>query len=66
MVAGMSMTKDNFVRGVNLISKYTGESPAVGNDILWFGSYDDVPDDVRIELESLGWFISEDSWACYL
>ena len=66
------MKNSNFVKGVNIIAKYIPESEKDSygvhseHDQLWFGADEWVTDENdRIELDSLGWFIDEDSWSAW-
>lgn len=66
------MKNSNFVKGVNIIAKYIpeDEKDSYGvhseHDQLWFGADEWVTDENdRIELDSLGWFIDEDSWSAW-
>ena len=66
------MVNSSFLEGIDILRKYIPKEEMDGFDIaaehdkLWFISAEWVTDKKDIKrLEELGWFIDEDSWACY-
>lgn len=63
------MNIGNIIRGMEIIRRHTGDDEyCVGaeHDILYCGG-ENLPltADERAEMDRIGWFISENSWACF-
>lgn len=65
-----NMKNKDFVDGVNIISKYLKPesfSIVAEHDQVWFGQADLVTSaEDRHHLEWMGWFISEESYSCFV
>ena len=71
MKKGNPMSRLNSVsKGLSILDKYPNTDIACEHDILFAGPGDskNVTGEDRVELESLGWFVSDeyDSWAIWI